>query len=85
MTAVSILTPDGTLVKGAKPKVGDQLLLEMLRWMLMSRVYDERATALQRQGKYGSSLPRLARRRPSSDPPWRSIRRAIGSCPNTAS
>ncbi len=47
MTAVSILDPDGTLVKGAKPKVGDELVLEMLRWMLMSRTYDERTTALQ--------------------------------------
>src|SRR5260370_23677733 len=31
----------------------------MLRWMLMSRVYDERATALQRQGKYGVFSPAL--------------------------
>src|SRR2546425_9199833 len=53
----SILNPDGTLVKGAKPKVGDQLLLDMLRWMLMSRIYDERATALQRQGLYGVFSP----------------------------
>ena len=59
MTSASILKPDGTLVKGAKPKVGDQLLLEMLRWMLMSRTYDERATALQRQGKYGVFSPAL--------------------------
>jgi len=55
----SVLNPDGTLVKGAKPKMGDQLLLEMLRWMLMSRVYDERAIALQRQGKYGVFSPAL--------------------------
>src|SRR5437660_2861762 len=55
----SILNPDGTLVKGAKPKVGDQLLLDMLRWMLMSRIYDERAIALQRQGLYGVFSPTL--------------------------
>src|SRR5260370_3089844 len=63
MTAVitkhSVLSADGTLVKGAKPKGGDELLLEMLRWMLMSRTYDERATALQRQGKYGVFSPAL--------------------------
>src|SRR5258708_11970546 len=63
MTAVitkhSVLSADGTLVKGAKPKVGDELLLEMLRWMLMSRTYDERAPALQRQGKYGVFSPAL--------------------------
>src|ERR1700682_5242481 len=55
----SILKPDGTLVNGAKPKLGDKLLLEMLRWMLMSRIYDERATALQRQGLYGVFSPAL--------------------------
>jgi len=59
ITRHSILNPDGTLVKGAKARVSDQLLLEMLRWMLMSRIYDERATALQRQGKYGVFSPAL--------------------------
>ena len=59
MSALSILSPDGTLVRGAETTVGDELLLEMLRWMLMSRVYDERATALQRQGKYGVFSPAL--------------------------
>jgi pyruvate dehydrogenase E1 component alpha subunit len=55
----SILNPDGTLVKGAKPNADDQLLLEMLRWMLMSRAYDERVIGLQRQGKYGVFSPAL--------------------------
>jgi pyruvate dehydrogenase E1 component alpha subunit len=59
ITRHSVLNPDGTLVKGAKPNMGDQLLLDMLRWMLMSRVYDERAIALQRQGKYGVFSPAL--------------------------
>ena len=59
MTALSILSPDGTFVRGAESTVGDELLVEMLRWMLMSRVYDERATALQRQGKYGVFSPAL--------------------------
>jgi pyruvate dehydrogenase E1 component alpha subunit len=59
ITKHSILSPDGTLVKGAKSKVGDELLLEMLSWMLMSRIYDERAIALQRQGKYGVFSPAL--------------------------
>jgi pyruvate dehydrogenase E1 component alpha subunit len=59
ITKHSVLGPDGALVKGAKPKAGDELLLEMLRWMLMSRTYDERATALQRQGKYGVFSPAL--------------------------
>src|SRR6266850_2234263 len=59
ITKHSVLGPDGALVKGAKPKMGDQLLLEMLRWMLMSRIYDERAVGLQRQGKYGVFSPAL--------------------------
>jgi pyruvate dehydrogenase E1 component alpha subunit len=35
----------------------DKALIEALRWMLMSRIYDERATALQRQGLYGVFSP----------------------------
>lgn len=35
----------------------DDELIEALRWMLMSRFYDERATALQRQGLYGVFSP----------------------------
>ena len=37
----------------------DAVLLEALRWMLMSRAYDERATAMQRQGLYGVFSPAL--------------------------
>jgi pyruvate dehydrogenase E1 component alpha subunit len=58
MTAsVSILKPDGKLVSGAKPSMTDAELIEALRWMLMSRTYDVRATALQRQGLYGVFSP----------------------------
>ena len=35
----------------------DAALIEALRWMLISRIYDERATALQRQGLYGVFSP----------------------------
>src|SRR5437660_12265766 len=35
----------------------DAALIEALRWMLTSRTYDERATALQRQGLYGVFSP----------------------------
>jgi TPP-dependent pyruvate/acetoin dehydrogenase alpha subunit len=37
----------------------DDTLLEALRWMLVSRAYDERAIALQRQGLYGVFSPGL--------------------------
>lgn len=56
---LSILAPDGKLVDGAKPSMTDAALIEALRWMLMSRIYDERATALQRQGLYGVFSPAL--------------------------
>ena len=58
MTATqSFLKPDGKLVSGAKPSMTDTALIEALHWMLMSRFYDERATALQRQGLYGVFSP----------------------------
>ncbi len=56
---LSILAPDGKLVDGAKPSMTDTALIEALRWMLMSRIYDERATGLQRQGLYGVFSPAL--------------------------
>src|SRR5438093_13549257 len=53
----SILKPDGRLLNGAKSSMTDAALMEAVRWMLMSRIYDERATALQRQGLYGVFPP----------------------------
>ena len=52
-----VLNPDGTLVKGARPKLDEEFLLEALRWMLLSRLLDERATTLQRQGRWGVFSP----------------------------
>jgi pyruvate dehydrogenase E1 component alpha subunit len=57
--AQSILKPDGNLTAGAKPSMTDTALVEALRWMHMSRIYDERATGLQRQGLYGVFSPAL--------------------------
>jgi pyruvate dehydrogenase E1 component alpha subunit len=55
----SILKPDGTLVKGATPTMDEEFLLEALRWMLLSRLYDEKVTRLQRQGRFGVFSPGL--------------------------
>src|SRR6476660_6586157 len=55
----AVLNPDGSLVKGARPRMDEEFLLEALRWMLLSRAYDDRATALQRQGLYGVFSPAL--------------------------
>jgi len=53
----TVINPDGTLVKGAKPKMDEEFVLEALRWMLLSRAYDERVIAMQRQGLYGVFSP----------------------------
>ena len=53
----SVLKEDGKLRNGAKSSMTDAALIEALRWMLTSRTYDERATALQRQGLYGVFSP----------------------------
>lgn len=53
----SVLRPDGTLVVGATPRMDDEFLLEALRWMLLSRAFDERVIVLQRQGLYGVFSP----------------------------
>jgi pyruvate dehydrogenase E1 component alpha subunit len=53
----TVVNPDGTLVKGAKPKMDEEFVLEGMRWMLLSRAYDERVIALQRQGLYGVFSP----------------------------
>lgn len=54
----SVLSPDGRIAAGARP-MDEEIVLEALRWMLLSRAYDERATALQRQGAYGVFSPSL--------------------------
>ena len=53
----SVLGVDGKLVRGAKPAMDEEQLIEATRWMLLSRAYDQRATALQRQGAYGVFSP----------------------------
>ena len=53
----SVLMPDGTVAPGAKSRMDEELLLEALRWMLKSRLYDQRVIALQRQGQFGVYSP----------------------------
>ena len=52
-----MLQPDGTLAQGAQPTMEDEFLLEALRWMMKSRLYDERVIGLQRQGQFGVYSP----------------------------
>ena len=53
----SVLRPDGTVADGARSRMDEELLLEALRWMMKSRLYDQRVIALQRQGKFGVYSP----------------------------
>jgi pyruvate dehydrogenase E1 component alpha subunit len=48
-----LLRPDGTLVDGAAPLPDDEVRAAY-RWMLLSRMLDERAVSLQRQGRIGT-------------------------------
>jgi pyruvate dehydrogenase E1 component alpha subunit len=55
----SILKPDGTIAKGARPRMDEEFLLEALRLMMLSRAYDEKVIGLQRQGRFGVYSPGL--------------------------
>ena len=54
-----VLDPAGKLREGARPALDDEFVLEGLRWMLLSRAFDTKATALQRQGRFGVFSPVL--------------------------
>ena len=57
MTRHRVLDPEGRLVDGARPQLDLERTVEGLRWMLVSRTFDARATALQRQGRLGIFSP----------------------------
>ena len=52
-----LLDPDGTLADGAQPGLDLERTVEGLRWMMLSRAFDARATALHRQGRFGTFSP----------------------------
>ena len=49
MTRHRVLDTEGNLVNGAEPRLTLERTVEGLRWMMLSRAFDARATALQRQ------------------------------------
>src|SRR5437016_14650785 len=53
----SVLLAVGTIAQGARPRMEEEFLLEALRWMMKSRLYDQRVIALQRQGEFGVYSP----------------------------
>ncbi len=52
----TILNEDGTL-SGSAPDLPQEKLLDMYRWMVISRTFDQRAVRLQRQGRIGTYAP----------------------------
>ncbi len=51
-----VIDKDGALV-GDDPDLPDDLLKDMYRWMLLTRMADEKAVKLQRQGRMGTYAP----------------------------
>lgn len=55
---LQILAPDGTLVNPEMmPKLSDEELRELMRKMVYTRVWDQRAISLNRQGRLGFYAP----------------------------
>lgn len=52
-----MLDPQGNLIDGATPQLDLERTIEGLRWMMLSRAFDAKATALQRQGRFGTFSP----------------------------
>src|SRR5689334_21916044 len=50
---VRVLSDDGTLDPRHDPKLSDEEVTEMYRWLVTTRQLDERLVALQRQGRIG--------------------------------
>jgi len=57
VTRYRVIDRDGALVDGVRPRLDLERTVEGLRWMLLSRTFDARATALQRQGRLGLFSP----------------------------
>lgn len=53
LTPLQILREDGIVV-GKLPTLTNEQIIELYRWMMLSRAFDERALKLQRQGRIGT-------------------------------
>jgi len=54
---LEILRKDGSGNKGLEPKIDDDTLLKAYRTMVLTRVADDKAVKLQRQGRLGAYPP----------------------------
>jgi len=58
VTPLTVLSPDGTVVNAEKmPKLSNDQLREVMRRMVFTRTWDERAVNLGRQGRLGFYAP----------------------------
>jgi pyruvate dehydrogenase E1 component alpha subunit len=53
---IQILNSEGELT-GPSPEIKDELLLEIYKYMILGRTFDQRALSLQRQGRIGTYAP----------------------------
>lgn len=53
---IQVLNENGKLV-GPAPDISDVDLVSMYKWMVLARVFDQRALKLQRQGRIGTYAP----------------------------
>ncbi len=51
---ISHLGADGALLDGVTPSLDDAAVLEALRWMMLTRIFDAKGMSLQRQGRFGT-------------------------------
>lgn len=49
-----VIRPDGSFNSDRVPELDDDEFRDLYRWMLLQRVYDDRATKLQRRGRLGT-------------------------------
>ncbi len=54
---VQVLAPDGTYDEDEEPRLSEEDLRRLYRFMLLTRAFDERALKLQRQGRIGFFVP----------------------------
>jgi pyruvate dehydrogenase E1 component alpha subunit len=58
MEPLSVLSPDGEIISGQEPPaLEDGQLLELMRRMVFTRTWDQRAVSLNRQGRLGFYAP----------------------------
>lgn len=53
----AVLSPHGELLHGATPSMSTDDVVAALRLMVLSRVFDDKAFSLQRQGRFGTFSP----------------------------